>query len=331
MLRLTMDVCGPRFSAGLAKPISNASAQIDVRKRPTPFPPRPYSARAVNTGQFRSRPFDTSRRGDNMKLQTFREMIAVALFAALVAPAQLAAEELSKHRHHRYSVVRLGSLGGTMGGASSINYRGWVSGSSNLPEDQTQHAVLWRHGQTLDLGTLGGPNSSVSWPNHNRRTVVGIAETPDLDPLGESWSCSAFFPNSTGHTCLGFVWERGVMRPLPTLGGNNGYAAGANNRGQVVGWAETDFRDPTCIAPQVLQFQAVLWGPRGQVQALSPLEGDLDSAATAINDRGHVAGFSDLPGDDADHPNFHAFFWTRRGGIQDLGTLPGDTRSLAFG
>ena len=258
-----------------------------------------------------------------MKLQTFREMIAVALFAALVAPAQLAAEELSNHRHHRYSVVRLGSLGGTMGGASSINNRGWVSGSSNLPEDQTQHAVLWRHGQTLDLGTLGGPNSSVSWPNHNRRTVVGIAETSDLDPLGESWSCSAFFPNSTGHTCLGFVWERGVMRPLPTLGGNNGYAAGANNRGQVVGWAETDFRDPTCIAPQVLQFQAVLWGPRGQVQALPPLEGDLDSAATAINDRGQVVGISGTCYRAVGALSAkHAVLW-ERGQVIDIGNLGG--------
>jgi len=211
---------------------------------------------------------------------------------------------------------------------------------------------------------------------------VGIAETSHIDPLGETWSCAAFFPNSTGHTCLGFVWQHGVMNALPTLGGNNGYAAAANNVGQVVGWAETPVHDATCIAPQVLQFQAVIWGPRrDQIQQLPPLEGDPDSAATAINDRGQVvgisgtcykavgalsakhavlwedgkatdignlggiawntpaainnrgdvAGFSDLPGDDPDHPNFHAFFWTKRDGIQDLGTLPGDRISLAFG
>ena len=317
-----------------------------------------------------------------MSFRTFAGIFATSLFAVPAAPAQSRAEEQGNHRLWSYSVVRLGSLGGTASGASSVNNRGWVSGSSNLPGDQTEHAVLWRNGQTLDLGTLGGPNSSVSWPNHNRRTVVGIAETSDIDPLGERWSCSAFFPSSTGHTCLGFVWESGVMRPLPTLGGNNGYAAGANNRGQVVGWAETDFHDPTCLAPQVLQFQAALWGPgSGEIQRLLPLEGDPDSAATAINDRGEavgisgtcyravgalsakhavlwedgqaidignlggiawntpaainnrgeIAGFSDLPGDDPDHPNFHAFFWTRRGGIEDLGTLPGDTRSLAFG
>jgi len=317
-----------------------------------------------------------------MKFRTPKGMIAITLFSALAAPVQLAAQEMKNNPHHRYSVMSLVSLGGTMSGASSVNERGWVSGFSTLPGDQTQHAVLWRHGQKIDLGTLGGPNSSVAWPNHDRWTVVGIAETSHIDPLGETWSCAAFFPNSTGHTCLGFVWQHGVMNALPTLGGNNGYAAAANNIGQVVGWAETPAHDPTCIAPQVLQFQAVIWGPRrDQIQQLPPLEGDPDSAATAINDRGQVvgisgtcykavgalsakhavlwedgkatdignlggiawntpaainnrgdvAGFSDLPGDDPDHPNFHAFFWTKRDGIQDLGTLPGDRISLAFG
>ena len=64
----------------------------------------------------------------------------------------------------------------------------------------------------------------------------------------------------TGYQCLGFVWEDGVMRPLPTLGGTNGFATGANNKGQIVGWAENTVHDPTCVAPQVLQFRAVVWG-----------------------------------------------------------------------
>src|SRR6266851_33804 len=262
----------------------------------------------------------------------FRIFTGVIVTTILAAPVQLAAQEPESNNHHRYSLMSLASLGGTSSGASSINNRNWVGGFSNLSGDSTQHAVVWAGGEIFDLGTLGGPNSSVAWPNHNDHAVVGIAETPNLDPLGERWSCAAFFPSSTGHTCLGFVWRDGVMSPLPTLGGNNGYAAGANRLGQIVGWAETAVHDPTCIAPQVLQFEAVIWGPRGdEIQQLPPLPGDPDSAATAINDRGEVAGFSDLPGDDPNHPNFHAFRWTRRGGIEDLGTLPGDRLSLAFG
>src|SRR5216683_2412748 len=193
----------------------------------------------------------------------FRIFTGVIVTTILAAPVQLAAQEPESNNHHRYSLMSLASLGGTSSGASSINNRNWVGGFSNLSGDSTHHAV------------------------------VGIAETPNLDPLGERWSCAAFFPSSTGHTCLGFVWRDGVMSPLPTLGGNNGYAAGANRLGQIVGWAETAVHDPTCIAPQVLQFEAVIWGPRGdEIQQLPPLPGDPDSAATAINDRGQVVGIS---------------------------------------
>jgi probable HAF family extracellular repeat protein len=85
------------------------------------------------------------------------------------------------------------------------------------------------------------------------------------------------------------------MKALPTLGGTNGFATGTNNQGQTVGWAENTVHDPTCVAPQVLQFRAVFWGPKeGQIQQLPPLPGDTVSAATALNDRGQVVGISGI-------------------------------------
>ena len=136
----------------------------------------------------------------------------------------------------------------------------------------------------------------MAWPvKSNIGVIAGIAQTATPDPLGESWSCSAFFPGATatGPTCLGFVWKSGVMRALPTLGGNNGFATGANDQGQVVGWAENTVHDPTCVRPQVLQFRAVVWGPgTNQIRQLPPLPGDTSGAATAINDRGRIVGIS---------------------------------------
>jgi probable HAF family extracellular repeat protein len=84
------------------------------------------------------------------------------------------------------------------------------------------------------------------------------------------------------------------MRRLPTLGGDNGFATAANNRRQVVGWAETDFVDDTCDPDfQVLQFQAALWDlQRNVTHRLRPLGTDSSSAATAINDLGQVVGIS---------------------------------------
>ncbi len=195
----------------------------------------------------------------------------------------------------RYEITKFSSaLGGTVSRGTAINSRGWVAGFSSLAGDATRHAALWRDGALVDLGTLGGPNSSVVWPGLNDLgMVVGIAETADLDPLGEQWSCTAFLPTLTGHLCRGFAWQGGVMRALPTLGGNQGFATGVNNRGQVVGWAETPVHDPTCNSPQVLQFRAVRWGPASRPpQELPPLPGDSASAATAINDSGEAVGIS---------------------------------------
>jgi len=227
--------------------------------------------------------------------------VAGMLVLAILAPG--ATGTIEQDARAVYEVTQLGSLGGTASAGSSINNRGWVSGFSTLPDDQIMHAVLWRDGAVVDLRTLGGAdtNSAVLWPvKNNTGVVVGVTETDELDPLGESWSCSFFFPSVTGHTCLGFVWQDGEMSPLPTLGGNNGFATGANNLGQVVGWAETTFHDPTCNGDQVLQFHAALWDTRDDTfleappRALPPLPSDSVSSATAINDRGQVVGISGI-------------------------------------
>lgn len=226
-----------------------------------------------------------------------------------------------------YAVANLSSLGGTSSAGDSINDRGWVAGRSNLPGDRRRHATLWRNGSIVDLGTLGGPNSAVLWPVKNDRGIIsGIAQTAERDPLGESWSCSAFFPaaTGTGHRCLGFRWQAGVMRPLPTLGGTNGFATGTNNLGQTVGWAENRVHDSTCVAPQVLQFRAVVWGPRrGQIRELLPLPGDTASAATALNDRGQVVGISGYCDQAVGRFSaIHAVLW-QDGKAVPLGTLGG--------
>lgn len=196
-----------------------------------------------------------------------------------------------------YRVADLVPIGGSASAGDSINDISWVSGTSTIDaSDSVIHATLWAYGRTFDLGTLGGPNSAVLWPDHNIFGVVsGVSETADMDPFGESWSCSAFFPSVTGHVCLGFVWRWGRMVALPTFGGTNGYAAGDNNLGQIVGWAETTVHDPTCISSQVLQFEAAQWdAATGAIRELQPLPGDPDGAATATNDKDQAVGISGL-------------------------------------
>jgi probable HAF family extracellular repeat protein len=272
-------------------------------------------------------------RGQLEKEAIVRNLIARFAPAAAVLLAGVAhGGDLGSSRREepgKYQVTHLSSLGGTVSRGNSINDAGWVSGYSNLPGNQARHASLWLDGRQLDLGTLGGPNSSVAWPVKNDRGLIaGIAQTAAADPLGENWSCSAFFPaaTATGHVCLGFVWKEGVMKALPTLGGNNGFATGANDHGQVAGWAENTVHDPTCLPPQVLQFRAVVWGPdEDQVRPLPPLPGDTSGAATAINDRGQVVGISGTC--DQAVGRFtaaHAVLW-EDGRVTDIGNLGGTT------
>ena len=178
-----------------------------------------------------------------------------------VVPANVA---LRPNTGSGYTVTVLTSLGGTNSAANTINDRGWAMGTSFLSGNMVMHAALWQGSTVTDLKTLGGPNSAVEWPVENDRGYVsGISETSKKDRLGEStgWSCHVFLPDggTSGDTCVGFVWHDGKMLPLPTLGGENGYGAGMNQRGEIAGWAETKKHDSTCLAPQVLQFLPAVW------------------------------------------------------------------------
>jgi probable HAF family extracellular repeat protein len=224
----------------------------------------------------------------------------------------------------RYSVVALSTLGGASGEGISINNKGWVTGVSSLPNNQSEHAFLWRSGTLTDLGTLGGPNSTVLAAKANDRgEISGQAETAVPDPLHENFCGLAGPPGfNTGLICRGFLWRDGVMTALPTLGGNNAQAYGVNNRGQVVGGAET-VRDPTCVAPQVLDYEAVIWGPEpGEVHELPPLPGDRVGGGIAINDSGQVAGVSFSCGPVDPARSAHAVLWAH-GSVINLGSLGG--------
>jgi probable HAF family extracellular repeat protein len=72
----------------------------------------------------------------------------------------------------------------------------------------------------------------------------------------------------------------------------------------------------------------------GQMKDLGTLGGP-SSSALAINDSGHVVGYSQTDPDNWYGP-WHAFLWTDEGDpntrdMKDLGTLPGDTYSRAYG
>ena len=248
--------------------------------------------------------------------------------SATIAPALAQEQRAAKHTR-QYQVSNLPDFGGTSSGGNSINDQSWAAGYSRLP-DRNRHATLWRNSSLSDLGTLGGPNSSVTWNVKNTAgIIVGISQTLTPEPLGESWSSAAFYstPNNVGYINLGFVWEQNLnqMRGLPNFpGGNNGFATGANNLGQAVGWAENGVHDPTCCCTQVLQFRPAMWtlGPPDHIHELPLIPGDTSGAATAINDNGQIVGISGICDQAVGrHTAKHAVLW-QNGGVTNLGTFP---------
>jgi probable HAF family extracellular repeat protein len=205
-----------------------------------------------------------------------RKLAAILLIALALPLASLAQET-------RYIVRDLGTFGGTFSWAFRLNNRGQVTGLATLP-DGARHAFLWQRGMMTDLGTLGGVESSGGGINA-RGIISGFAQSSTPDPLEEN------FCSPVPLICVAVVWREGVATPLPTLGGNNAMAGGISDRGQVVGRAETDHRDPTCEPPQILQYRPVIWTD-GKAHDLGTIPGDPDGWALSTNARGQVVGVS---------------------------------------
>ena len=262
-------------------------------------------------------------------MNTARFVCIIAMTATALASGMPALARTGAKQSGDYKLIILSEpLGGNYAQGSSITNKRVVGGFATLGGNTTMHAVVWsKQGVAQDLGTLGGPNSAIAWPNRNEHgESAGIAETSELNPLGESWSCAGavfFFAPPTGDICLGFRYANGTMTALPTFGGYNGFATGIDNKGDIVGWAETTTRDSTCNAPQVLQFEAALWTKDNRIEELQPYSGDPDGAATAINSAGQAVGISGQCGTAVGGASAeHMLLW-QHGSVTSLPTLGG--------
>jgi probable HAF family extracellular repeat protein len=246
-----------------------------------------------------------------MKFKILMCVTAITLFAALAVRVRLAAQE-HKQDPIRYTVIDLGTLGGAYSLAGGLSNSGWVEGRTTLSTGALR-PFLWRNGKMMNLGTLGGLNSDAAYRPNERGDAAGGSENGTVDPHAENY-CGY----GTDYICLPFFWSDSLkmMTPLPTLGGNNGWAAGVNDSDEVAGNAENTTKEPTCVAPQFFQFKPVIW-EKGEVHELPTFPGDPVGQAYGINSWGQITGYS---GNCV--TAFHALLW-QNGSVINLGNLGG--------
>jgi probable HAF family extracellular repeat protein len=199
--------------------------------------------------------------------------------------------------------------------AGSINARGWAAGQSQtglfdpILHGPGVHAVLWKKGQIIDLGSLGG-NASLGIYVNDAGQVVGLSDNTTPDPF------SMF---GIGVQIRTFVWEDGILQDIGTLGGPDavpGSSCSGQPRNVVVGLSYTSFTpNASTGVPTVDTF---LWKD-GKMIDLGNLGGTMAGFGPCANHRGQVINASTLPGDSVSH----AFIWDD-GVMTDLGTLGGD-------
>lgn len=264
---------------------------------------------------------------------TFTSWLGLALLAIAVGSAAQAQTPRPPH----YTIADVGTLGGTYSYAYGLNEAGVVSGGAATAAETdglSQTGFLWDGTHITNVGTIDGSacpdcSSEAGGPNLFGESPV-VSETSKPAYLNED-----FCAFGTHRQCLAAVWKNGALKALPNLkGGRNGQAYWLNNYGQVVGFTETGVLDSTCIMPfQALQFEAVIWGPKGNVRELQPLPGDTVGFAYGINDKGQVVGASGVCSDTSLPPATpsapHAVLWEKDGTPTDLGSLAGQPDNIA--
>lgn len=230
----------------------------------------------------------------------------------------------------------LGTLpGGVNSAAGAINSQGTVFGQSENGLIDPVYgapafvATIWKDGEIMDLGTLGGGFSvpgvfGDARPRdgciNSRGQAVGAAANTNGDP--EGFATELIFPGAygfvPGNQWHATLWQNGTIHDLGTLGdGPDSQAIFINERGQVAGNSYTDSVAGVYGIPTVHPF---LWD-NGQMVDLGSL-GGVFANANGLNRKGQVVGGSTLTGEGYGH----AYLWTH-GAMQDLGFLGG---SISF-
>jgi probable HAF family extracellular repeat protein len=180
------------------------------------------------------------------------------------------------------------------------------------------------HYTVIDLGTLGGT----------------FSETGLFRPLAGGWlTGDSTLPNDTADHA--FLWHRGRMRDLGTLGGPNSFGWGVNDSGNAVGGADSSATDPLqeqfCFSGDNSICLPFLWRNDIRKMIALPTLGGTNGAASGINNADEVVGQAENAKTDqtcvgtgsSQVLQLEPALW-RKGKVHQLALAPGDADGAAF-
>ena len=245
-----------------------------------------------------------------------------------------------------YTIIDLGTLGGSWSYAGGLNDQCYVVGISSI-NNGAQHAFVWMCDMMTDIGTpegflvsgavnvndygqvAGYANGAYQsqyayiWENGNWTYLGTLPDldysTPyDINNPGQIVGHS--FMLGPGGGSLAWIYEDGNMTSLGTLGGGRSTAFGINDEGQVVGASRTDNN----------YSHAFLWED-GEMTDIGVLPDEDNSAAYDINENGQICGASSHTLNQYPFPTFVTACVWDGDEIIEIEKLSGYTRNNAAG
>lgn len=220
-----------------------------------------------------------------------RAIISLTLVASLFVTAE-AHRAIGLPQRFRWTVTDLGAFD-----PRQINNKGEIAGNIRIAD--ILHAFLYRDGQLVALGNLGGDAGTTAYALNEETQVVGSS------PLLPGVCCT--------NQLRGFIWDDGVMSALsalqPTFAGSMSVATDIDDAGVVVGWST----GPEGLRP-------VMW-KNGEIATFGDFSGAVSAMPSAIGDGFIVGNYFVEP--------FNRGWRYRDGNVRDLGSLGGGVTVVA--
>src|SRR5262249_40719215 len=171
-----------------------------------------------------------------------------------------------------------GFASGSFSRGWAINDAGDIVGERGPRQLAPSQAFLFRKGEFIELGTLGG-DQAIAYDINDFGQIVGSSRSEVI------WTHA-------------FLYQGGVMTDLGTLGDpyRQSEARSINNLGQIVGSSRVGFGS---------DLHAVRWDG-GKILDLGVLGNGNASGANSVNDCGQIVGYSRLS---TDIYVLRAFLW----------------------